>query len=317
MKERSITFVAYDTVCAVSARADGSCPLDECLEKIRARALGLQARLSMFEPGSELSRLSRGYAAGAPQPVSDELFELLEMNLLVARETRGAFDPTIGPVAQLWNVTSERPRIPQAREIEEALRRVGYRNIVLDRARKTATFLSEGMALDPGASGKGFAVGKVVEILRSFGVSSGYVNFGGNIFALGDKPSDGEPKPWRVAIQAPGEERGRPAAVVELRDTGISTSSWYERWFELDGVKYHHIFDPRTGRPCALEVRSVSIISPSAFFTDLASTGFFVAGIVEGAESLRRITAATGISLDYVVVGLDGAITASPGVKFA
>lgn len=317
MKSETITFFAYDTVCVVSATADEACPLPRCLEAIRERAKAIHARLSMFEEDSELSRLNREYRPGLPWPVSGELFFLLEHALLVARETEGAFDPTIGPLVRLWNVVSENPAVPDQRQISATMERVGYTKVELDTLAKTVTLHGEGMVLDPGASGKGYAVEAAAKILREYGVISGFINFGGNIYVLGDRVDGQNTRPWRVAIQAPGADRGQAVAILELRDQGISTSSWYERYFELNGRRYHHILDPHTGWPAATDLQSVSIVSPSAFFTDLGSTGFFVQGEESGTVSLRRISETTGVPLDYALIRADGTLAVSKGIRLA
>lgn len=166
--EHTRAFLAYDTLCRIAAEIpeDGEQLLEQCEEE----AHGLERTLSMFDPDSELSRLCRDIRPGEAVPVSETLYTFLEQNLEICRLSGGAFDPTVGPVVKLWDFLSQTPRIPSAERIRAVLDRVGYQHVRLDRNTRTVTFDLSGIGLDPGAAGKGFALGLTVDRLRQGGV---------------------------------------------------------------------------------------------------------------------------------------------------
>ena len=181
--EHTRAFLAYDTLCRIAAEIpeDGEQLLEQCEEE----AHGLERTLSMFDPDSELSRLCRDIRPGEAVPVSETLYTFLEQNLEICRLSSGAFDPTVGPVVKLWDFLSQTPRIPSAERIRAVLDRVGYQHVRLDRNTRTVTFDLSGIGLDPGAAGKGFALGLTVDRLRQGGVRQAVLDYGGNMFVIG------------------------------------------------------------------------------------------------------------------------------------
>lgn len=289
--EHTRAFLAYDTLCRIAAEIpeDGEQLLEQCEEE----AHGLERTLSMFDPDSELSRLCRDIRPGEAVPVSETLYTFLEQNLEICRLSGGAFDPTVGPVVKLWDFLSQTPRIPSAERIRAVLDRVGYQHVRLDRNTRTVTFDLSGIGLDPGAAGKGFALGLTVDRLRQGGT-----------------------RPWKVAIRDP-DNTGSVFGTVQLQDAGIATSSWYEHSFQKNGTVYHHLLDPRTGYPMPLTLKSVSILSSRPVYTDLLSTAFFILGEEEGGVLVDRLRGDSGEMIEYVAVREDGTVAASPGAAFA
>lgn len=312
---QEITFLAYDTMCRVAA--DLAPGQEHVLARVQESAREVEARLSMFDPDSELSHLCRDYTPGIPVPVSDLLCDFLACNLDICRRSGGAFDPTVGPLIKLWDFLRDTPEIPSDQAIAACLERVGYSHLTLDRTQKTVTFDRPGIGLDPGASGKGYALGLAVDILRAAGVSNGVIDYGGNLFVLGQKQDErtGQKRPWKVAVRDP-ENPASVFGTVSLAGQGIATSSWYEHGFEKDGVIYHHLLDPRTGRPHPLSIQSVSILSTCAVFTDLLSTAFFLLGVEQGTQLVRSLAAESGERIDFVAVLEDGSIVATEGAGF-
>lgn len=207
---QEITFLAYDTMCRVAA--DLAPGQEHVLARVQESAREVEARLSMFDPDSELSHLCRDYTPGIPVPVSDLLCDFLACNLDICRRSGGAFDPTVGPLIKLWDFLRDTPEIPSDQAIAACLERVGYSHLTLDRTQKTVTFDRPGIGLDPGASGKGYALGLAVDILRAAGVSNGVIDYGGNLFVLGQKQDErtGQKRPWKVAVRDPEN----PASVL-------------------------------------------------------------------------------------------------------
>lgn len=230
--------------------------------------------LSNYRPASELSRLNRDAPAG-PVRVSDELFDLLRACLDYSRQTGGAFDVTVGALMKAWGFYRGEGRRPRPADVARALDRVGHQHVWLDEDGRTARFLRPGLELDPGGIGKGYAVDRMVAVLRAHGVGAALVSAAGSsIYGLGAPP--GEPAGWRVSIGVPGE-LATLAAVVHLRDLSLSTSGSYEQFFMAGGTRYPHVIDPRTGYP-AQGVASVSVMAARAMDGEVWTKPYFVNG---------------------------------------
>jgi thiamine biosynthesis lipoprotein len=231
--------------------------------------------LSNYKEDSELSRINR-LAADGPVEVSNEMAELLERCLDYSRASEGAFDITVGPLMKTWGFFRGEGKLPGRFALWRAVGKIGYQYLGVDRERKQVRFLRPGMELDPGGIGKGYAVDRMVEILRRFGVHSAMVSAGSSsLYALGKPP--GEPRGWHIRIRDP-KDAEKTAAEVYLTDESLSTSGSYEKFFEVDGKLYSHIMDPRTGMP-AEGVLSVSIRSPLTLDSEAFCKAFFVNGL--------------------------------------
>ncbi len=242
----------------------------------------IEALISTWIETSELSRVNR--AAGVePVGVSDETFSLLTKALEVAEYTEGGFNIAIGPAVRLWNIP-EAPRIPSGMELEIAAQYVDYRRIHLDASSRNVFLEKPGMRIDVGGIGKGFAAEKAAAVMREVGASGGLVAVAGDFRVFG-KRADGTA--WPIGIQHPRQD-GRVLAMLDSTDEAISTSGDYERFFIKDGVRYHHILDPRTLQPARL-CQSVTIIAPDATMADALATGVFVMGPVKGLALVERL----------------------------
>lgn len=249
----------------------------------------LEAMMSAFRDDSELSRLNRE-ASSRPVRVSPELFEVIKMALALSRTTRGAFDITVGPLMKLWPFYAPEKRVPSAEEIREVLRRVGYGLVNLSPQERTVSFAVSGMALDLGGIAKGYAIDRAVAVLKERGIEAALVNAGGDVFAYGKKPGN---QPWRVGLRHPRNPQELLAA-LPLTDKAVVTSGDYERYFLVDGKRYSHIVDPRSG-VTAQRTASVTVVASSAAYADGLATGMLVLGPEEGlalAESLPGVHAA-------------------------
>ncbi len=241
----------------------------------------IEALMSTYIPDSEMSRVNR-LAADEPQPVTAELFELLQKAEEISELTDGAFDITFDSVGQYYDFR-QRQR-PDALQISEHLENINYRQVVLNESDRTVAFSAKGVRINLGGIAKGHAVEKVIALLAEAGVSQGLATAGGDTRLLGKRGD----KPWVVGIRDPNDEQAVFTRVA-LDDEAISTSGDYERFFDEDGVRYHHILSPSSGRP-ATGVRSVSVIGPSATVTDGLSTSLFVMGPEKAMELIGRLT---------------------------
>lgn len=268
---------AMDTYMQVTAYGEHA---EEAVEAAEGEIKRLDAMLSTGRSTSEVSYIN-AHAAGEAVQLSQEAAALLEESLEVSAETDGAFDITVYPLMELWGFTSGEYRVPDDDEIAETLRHVGSGLIEYDGG--YISFADELTHIDFGAIAKGFTSGRIMDVYREAGVTSGLVSLGGNVQALGTK-TDGTK--WKIGIQNP-EKDGTYLGIIEVADRAVITSGGYERYFEEDGKVYHHILDPSTGRPSDSGLKSVTIVSENGMLADALSTALFVMG-AERAEAFWR-----------------------------
>ena len=227
-------------------------------------------------PTSEISKIN-SYAGKSPVKISYETYSILERSLTYSDSSNGIFDVTIGPLTQLWgfNGDEEPATVPDGRAIDSCLKLVGYKDLILN-SNDTSAFLKRaGMSIDLGGIGKGYAIDRASDVLKRNGLTSFLFNAGGDVLVSGYKAED---QNWTVGIKDPRKE-DKLLGSVELTDKSIATSGDYERYFEVNGKRFHHIIDPFTGYPASNSV-SVSVIAESAERADaLATTVFITQGI--------------------------------------
>jgi FAD:protein FMN transferase len=242
----------------------------------------LEAQLSHYRADSDIRDLNlrAAYEAVRLEPA---LFRLLRRCVEISQRTGGAFDCTAAPLIRCWGFFVKEGRLPDPAEIEEARARVGSHLLLLDEEAHTVRFAREGVEVHLGAVGKGYAVDAAVRLLRELDVPAALLHGGtSTVYGLGG-PAPGED--WRVGLVNPRDPERR-LGVVSLRDRALSTSGDFEQYFEVEGTRYSHVLDPRTGRP-AQGVRSAVVLAESATDSDALSTAFFVGG-ADGAGELCR-----------------------------
>lgn len=255
--------------------------------------------MSTYKPASEISRVNDTAALG-PAAASDELRMLIRKAEYISELTGGAFDITYASVGFLYDF---RQRVrPDAAAISDALPSVNFRFVMVDDLAGTVSFAREGVRIDLGGIAKGYAVERGIAILREHGVLHGLVSAGGDTRVLGDRLG----RPWRVGIRDPRQD-GKMVALLPLKDEAISTSGDYERFFEAEGVRYHHIINPGTGKSAAL-LRSATVVGPDATLTDALSTSVFVLGVEEGLGVINGLD-----NFEAVLVDNDGRLHFSHG----
>ena len=240
----------------------------------------IEQMMSTYIEASQLSRVNRE-AHAEPQVVSDELFTLLQKAQELSELTGGAFDVTYDSVGQLYDYRAGVR--PAEEEIAARLEAIDYRHVILDEDAGTVAFAVPGVRINLGGIAKGHAVEKVIEFLQDAGIEHGLAVAGGDTRLLGDRID----KPWVVGVRDPNREDAIFTRIA-LEDEAISTSGDYERFFVEDGIRYHHILTPSSGKPAG-GVRSVSVIGPSATVTDGLSTSLFVLGPEEGLALIAQL----------------------------
>jgi len=260
--------------------------------------------VNFYSDKSELSAINRN--AGIREVrVSPETLDIIEKALFVSEKSGGAFDPTIGPEIKLWDFLKKVK--PSDAEIRKNLPLVNYKNIIIDRTKSTVFLSRRNMLLDLGGIAKGFAADLAVQSLKQKGISSGLVAVAGDIKAFGLKP---DKKPWIVGIKNPRQKSNDDEIIarVPLSDKAISTSGDYERYFIMDGKRFHHLLIPKSGYP-ANTCQSVSVIADQGVMTDAFSTAFFVLGPERGLGLAKEM------GMDVMIIDSKGALHTTPGLQ--
>ncbi len=259
---------------------------EQILDEAFDYALELENRLSRYVPDSDIAKINGSAGVGYVQ-VQAETVDLIEKCMDYSEQTEGAFDITLGALTDLWGIAVGKNHIATQEEIDEALRHVGYENILINRDDNAIMLAKQGVILDLGAVGKGYISEKVREFLLEKGVERAIINFGGNIVLIGKNKND---KPFRVGIQEPFNDRGEYLAVVSSEKTALVSSGSYERNFRGDdGTLYHHIMNPFDGRPVQNGLSQVTIVCDDATRADILSTAVFVMGVERGLAYIEQL----------------------------
>ena len=240
---------------------------------INQKLRDIEVELSWYYPESDISKLNQ--AAGKhPVALSDECYSLLKEAVSYCELSDGIFDITVAPLTKVWNVTAKEPKVPSDTEIEAAKQLVNYKDIIFNDADKTVMLAKDGMSIDLGGIAKGYAAGAVRSIAEQNGVE-GYVSIGGNIMMNGKKPDGSD---FIIGVRDPRGDASEYIATVHLDGLIMATTGDYERYFEQDGVRYHHILDPFTGRPSNSDLMSLTVFSENGTLADCFSTLIFLKG---------------------------------------
>ena len=273
------------------------------LDDAMAICKDLESRFSRTMESSEIYRLNHRNEGETVFELSSHTAELLEKSLYYCSISDGAFDITIEPVSSLWDFTSGSAVLPTPDQISEAVEKVGAESLLLEK--QVLTFLSEETSLDLGAIAKGYIADEIKEYLVESGIKSAVINLGGNVLCIGSKP-DGEP--FKIGLKRPFADESETFAIAMVSDMSVVTSGVYERYFELDGKRYHHILDPETGYPYDNDLISVTILSKYSVDGDGLSTACFSLGLKKGMELIDSLDGVYGcfIDKDYQVYYSEG-----------
>lgn len=285
------------TIVEIVASGKNSNQLETAIDDAFAEITRLDRLLSRHYRDSDVTRLSQSAAGGIVAP---ETAAVIALGLDVARRSKGAFDLTLGRLKTLWGIDQENPHVPEQAAIARAIEGTGPRALELNG--RNLVKRSPQLMVDLGGIAKGYIIDRAVDVLKKHGITDAAVNAGGDMYLLGQHPQH----PWRIGIQHPREQDGI-LATVQVRDRAVVTSGDYERFFEQDGQRYHHIFDPQTGSP-ARGCQSVTVITDSVALGDALATAIFVLGPEQGLNLLADYPGAEGL-----IVAADGSHHSSPG----
>jgi len=258
------TFVV---VTAYGERDAATSAITAAFDEIRR----VDSLMSLHRADSDLSKLN-ATAAQQPVVVSPDLFLVISNALQIARETDGAFDPTVAPLTKLWGFLWKDHRLPTDSELVSVLPQVNYKLVALDPQHRAVHFKTNGVSLDLNAIAKGYAVDCAINKLRSLGISNAMVRAGGDLRVIGAPPGQSA---WPIEIEDPIKRAKR--RTLKLRDAALSTSGSYENYFVANGKRYSHILNPRTGQPVE-GIASCSVIAPTCMESDAWATALFVLG---------------------------------------
>lgn len=268
-----ITLYAADEAAANKAA-------EAAFERIDA----LEDIMSDYDPDSELMRLCRKSEPGEAVAVSDDLLHVLVRAQKLSKKTDGAFDVTVGPIVRLWRIARRKKELPPQQALQAALGKVGYQNVKLDRRAGTVELKKQGMRLDLGGIAKGYAGDEALEVLEKHDLPRALVDAGGDIVA-GDPPPG--KKGWRIGIASPVKPDEPPERFLQLQNAAVATSGDAYRFIEIDGTRYSHIVNPKTGVGLTVR-RSVTVVAPKGISADAMASALSVLGPRRGIELVEQ-----------------------------
>lgn len=248
--------------------------LDKSFDRVRE----IESLVSINKEGTLLDEVNQS-AGIAPVKVDKDTFAMVKEGLEYSQITNGLFDITVGPLVQLWRIGFPEARVPSPDEIPPVLKLINYNDVELNEDDKSIFLKKPNMIIDLGAVAKGFTADAISKVLTENNVNSAIIDLGGNVYTHGKKITGED---WRVGIQNPLSSRGDILGTINVSNKSIVTSGTYERFIEKDGVKYHHILNPKTGYPYSNNISGISIISDKSVDGDILSTSVFAMGIDDG-----------------------------------
>lgn len=288
------TSVAMGTVVTVKLFGFGA---KNDLEKVETEINGLESSvLSWRKEGSDVYRINEG--AGSPVSVSPDTAKIIAQCTSISDDCNGVFDITVGNITKLWDFGGENQRLPSDDEIKTALGSVGYKNVSVS---GNAVRINKGQSLDLGAVGKGFACDKIKDLLKKGRTKSAVVSVGGSLLIYGNRN-------FTVGIVNPDNDK-QSMGTLKLKNTCVSTSGNYEKYFEQDGKRYHHILNATTGYPATSEFKSVTVVCESGLLSDALSTVCYIAGYRKSVEILKKYDA------EAVFIFNNNAVKATDGLS--
>ena len=265
----------------------------ECIAAGVREIQRIEKLLTTYDEGSETSLINHN-AGELPVPVSKETYQLIERSIRISRITQGAFDITYGSVdRRLWNFDTTMQSLPDKETARQMVRLINYRNIVLDPENTTVLLKEKGMRIGFGGIGKGYAAERARAVMRERGVTGGVVNASGDMTAWGYQP-DG--KPWTIGIVNPNAA-GQVFSWFSVTDMAMATSGNYEKYIIVDGKRYSHTINPRTGLPVT-GIKSVTILCPNAEIADAMATPVMIMGIRAGLDMINQLQDIEAILVD-------------------
>lgn len=288
-----ITVVAEDSITA-----------NKHIDTAVAEIVRIEKLISSWDENSQTTKINTNAGIKAVE-VDPELFNLIERAVHISKLTDGAFDITYASMDKIWKFDGSMSQIPSEKEIKASVAKVGYENILLDKANSSVFLKLKGMKIGFGAIGKGYAADKTKELLISKGVSAGIINASGDMNTWG-KQANG--KEWKVAITNP-MNKNKVFALLPISNGAVVTSGNYEKFVDLNGKRYTHIIDPRTGYPSS-GIISVTVFATKAELADALATSVFVMGVESGLDRINQLP-----QIECIIIDENGNIFKSENIE--
>ncbi len=276
VKTDTVTDYAMNTVITVTVKSRNP---REDIDAAIAEVKRIDALMSATNPGSDIYRINAA-PAGKETKVSKETCELISLAVEISENSDGAFDISVNPLSELWDINSPNPSVPDDEDIKALLECTDYRDIEVNLKNSTVTLKKKGMSISLGAIAKGYAADCVAKLLKDRGVAEAIIDLGGNVYVIGSDKT--------IGIQTPFKVRGEYFTTCTVSDKSVVTSGAYERYFEKDGKKYHHILNPHTGYPAESGISSVTVISDNSALADGLTTAIYVMGEEKARDIIKK-----------------------------
>ncbi len=277
------TFPAMGTLFEISVVTQREETAKKSIKSAQLEIIRIEGLISSWDQNSQTTAINN-QAGIQPVKVDQELFELIQRSLKISEQTCGAFDISFASLEPLWKFDGSMKNIPEKKAINNSVKNINYKNIILNQQKTTAFLKNKGMKIGFGAIGKGYAADRAKQVLVKLGIQSGLVNAGGDLIAWGIKPNG---EYWKIGIADP-QNKNEVMKHILLNNCAIVTSGDAERFVLIEGKKYGHIIDPRTGYPAA-GLKSVSVRSTSAELADAMATAIFVLGKRKGLKLINKL----------------------------
>lgn len=284
--EHSETRFLMDTVCTIRAGGENA---EYAVIAAFDRIKEISDITDYYSETSETSKINNA-SENEEISLSDDMTNILSAALDVCESSEGAFDITISPLKDLWNISEGSHPPPSDSDIQNALQDVDYKQLILNKDAKTLTKTTSQCKIDLGGVTKGYAADCAAEVLSQNGCEYALIDLGGNVYAYGKNPKRNDGK-WIIGIQTPFKETGSFSQTVSLSQGAVVTAGCYQRYFEWDNKLYHHIIDPKTGYPSTQNILGASIKTDTALYADCLSTACMVLGEEKGKELAKKYNA--------------------------
>lgn len=268
--------------------------------------LDLDQEFSANREDSILSQIN-AEASVKPMPISAGMLEIMQLSEEIEQASQGAFNPMIGPLVKLWKIGFSAAHVPSELEIQNTLPLLRMQDLVLQAEPRQISFLKPGMSLDLGSVVKGYAAGLALHLCQKHELQGALISINGNLAVYGLRPQGAF---WNVGIVDPRGENGAVVGSIALKNVTVATSGDYERYFEVEGVRYHHLLDSKTGYPAETDLISVSIFSEDGALADALSTATFILGREKGEAFLANYK-----NLNYLLIDKNFKLWSSPMVR--
>jgi len=290
----------FDITVVAASKEQGDVYIDIAIAEIRR----IEKLISSWDPNSQTSAINQNAGIQAV-PVDDELIALIERSLYISKMTDGAFDISYASMDRIWKFDGSITLMPTPEKVAASVEKVGFENVILDAKNNTVFLKEKGMKIGFGGIGKGYAADKAKALLIAKGVPSGIINASGDMNTWGQQPDGSD---WKVAITNP-LDKSKNFGLLPIKQGAVVTSGNYEKYVQLDGKRYTHIIDPRTGYPSS-GILSVTVFAPKAEVADALATSVFVMGIDAGLDRINQIP-----QIECIIVDDTGRVHKSTNIQ--